>query len=56
MSSYLLLLSCTPDVVVTANGKTLVKDTDYRVTYFENIAAGDKTAYAVVQGSLALLS
>ena len=42
--------ACTPDVVVTANGKTLVKDTDYRVTYFENIAAGDKTAYAVVQG------
>lgn len=42
--------ACTPEVVVTANGKTLVKDTDYRVTYFENIAAGDKTAYAVVQG------
>lgn len=42
--------ACTPDVVITANGKTLVKDTDYRVTYFENIEAGDKTAYAVVQG------
>lgn len=42
--------ACTPDVVVTANGKTLVKDTDYRVEYFENTEAGDKTAYAVVQG------
>lgn len=41
---------CEPEVVVTANGKVLTKDTDYCVAYFDNDEVGDKTASVVVTG------
>lgn len=38
----------TPEITVTVEGKTLVQDTDYTVTYENNVEPG--TAKAVVQG------
>ena len=39
-----------PAVKITYNGKTLVKDTDYTVSYYNNTSKGSK-AYAIIYGT-----
>ncbi len=40
----------TPDVTVSYNGKKLIKDTDYTVTYENNVEVGNNTAKVIVTG------
>ena len=40
----------TPDVSVTWNGTTLIKDTDYTLTYTNNINAGEATVTVTGKG------